>query len=341
MTSTTFPTDAMALSSTSTLTEIRPSVRADVDIHAEADGSGLLILGAGSDDMKSFSFGPYEFLMVRSLTGANSIEEIHASLVVHSGLETLTVDNVKRLIDWLAEMDLLASAEDAPADSTPAATDSQAADADLAEVPASIRGRSISRRIFSGMAQAACVVALIWGAEQALEWQYARSQDEFAGQKETATGTADLGAAGRNEGLLVSEFDGVLSELFVRDGDKVQAGEILASIDNLQIRKVLTDLRASLTECQELRDEAYAEHDWAEYRLQVLHMAKITEKMGQLRFEEEVTQLRAPHAGVIRAADNLSERLGKVVASGQTLMSVERADLDQTKPYLVTSSVVH
>ncbi len=347
MLATTFPTTEERSNSASSLTEIRPCLRGDLEIHAEADGGGLLILAAGSAEMKSFSFGPHEFLMVRFLDGKRSLEQIHASLVVQPGLEALAVENVKRHVDWLFEMDLLEVAEIGFASQTPLVTQAEGSSLDTVPDSDSLVGRrsigrrSISRRVLSGLAQAACVALLVWGAEQALEWQNARSLTEFTDSSEGATKQAEAFSNDRNSGVLVSEFDGVLSELFVRDGDKVLAGEILASIDNLEIRKVLTNLRADLAECQDLRDEAYSEHDWSEYRLQVMEMAEITQRMGQLRFEEEVAQLRAPHAGVIHADKNLSDRVGKIVASGQMLMSVERVDADRAMPYLMTSSVVH
>ncbi len=341
MHATTYPTAGTDPNPVANLTEIRPCLRADVEIHPEADGGGLLVLGAGSDQMKSFSFGPHEFLMVGSLDGKRSLEEIHASLVIQPGLEALRVENIERQLDWLFEMNLLEAAEFNPVCQSPTVAPAGVSVVAAEAAPKSvIVRRSPGRRILSGMAQAACVAALVWGSELALDWQNARSSSELADSATMATEKAAQSSADRSDGVLVLEFDGVLSELFVRDGDKVEAGEVLASIDNLEIRDVLNDLRADLAQCQDLRDEAYDEHDWSEYRLQVLQMAELTQRMGQLRFEEEVAQLRAPHAGVIHADQNLSDRVGKVVASGQMLMSVEKADSDQALPYLVTSSVV-
>jgi len=311
-----------------------------LEFHAEADGGGLLLLEAGSGEAQSIKFGPHEFLMLRSLDGKRSLKEIHAELVRLPGLEALRVENIERQVDWLYEMNLLELEEIRLADSPVLIRQDEEAQAGLTgDSEPGNSERSVGQRIFAGLAQAACVAVLVWASDQALEWQKVNFADKQVDRAELEAGSTASSPVDRAGGALAPEFDGILSELYVRDGDKVYEGEILASIDNLEIRQVLTELRSALAECQDLRDEAYAEHDWREYRLQVLHMAEITQRMGQLRFQQEVTQLRAPHAGVIRADSNLSDKVGKVVTSGQLLMSVEKVGSDKDLPYLVTSLV--
>ena len=176
--------------------------------------------------------------------------------------------------------------------------------------------------------KAACLAVVIWCAQTGATWLRA----ERASRDGAQVGTADGSVA------LAAEFDGVLREIWVRDGDKVYPGDLLARIDNLEIQRELERLRRELIECQQRRDDFYEDGDTYQYRREVEKLATITRRIGQLRFDREQVEVRAPIAGVVRVSVDLREQIGSRILTGQRLLVVEPSEDPADQGMLVTAA---
>ncbi len=120
---------------------------------------------------------------------------------------------------------------------------------------------------------------------------------------------------------IVAPQEGYLKKVFARPGDKVQAGDVLASLEDSHLLSEQQQWQSELRKHQQEYHQALARQD----RVQMgLMRAKIGQTEAQLKLAEErlaKTRLRAPIDGVILRGD-LSQLLGAPVKIGQVLFEV-------------------
>ena len=314
-----------------------PRLRDGLELRPESGGGGWILCSESCGQERSITFGAHEFRLASALDGTRTVSEIRDFLAQIPGLESLCIEHVTCMIDWMRDMGLL---ELSPHEFTapvaePEIPEGKAFTPSAAEGQAPFGKHALGHRLLRGMAHAACIALLVGGSYFGVGWL--RSEAGF-------TVKADAVAEGVTDdesGQMVSvtaKFDGVVRELYVRDGDKVVAGELLGLVDTLKISRQLNTLRSELEACQLERDALYSSGELVAYRRQVERMATLTRMMGQLRLEEECIELRAPCAGVIRSVDGARRQVGEQVALGQALLSVDRSEMEMSSPFLVTSS---
>jgi multidrug resistance efflux pump len=127
------------------------------------------------------------------------------------------------------------------------------------------------------------------------------------------------------EGLVqravVAPFDGYIAEAYVRAGDTVQAGDIIARLDN---RELLLELQKSASEEERLNNEyrrALADLDRSEGGIVQARLAQVQAQSTLLQQKLTRVELTAPLAGMIISGD-LSRSLGAPVERGQVLFEV-------------------
>jgi multidrug resistance efflux pump len=121
--------------------------------------------------------------------------------------------------------------------------------------------------------------------------------------------------------VVVAPFDGYIAEADVRAGDTVQAGDILARLDN---RELLLELRKSASEEERLNNEyrrALAGLDRSEGRIVQARLAQVQAQSRLLQQKLARVQLTAPLTGMVISGD-LSRSLGAPVERGQVLFEV-------------------
>lgn len=136
---------------------------------------------------------------------------------------------------------------------------------------------------------------------------------------------AEATLEGRVQRAIVAGLDGYVAEAHARAGDVVQEGQVLARLDERDLR---LERRKTLGRREQLRKEhreALAGHD----RVEVAILgAKIAQAEAQLELLEENlvrTQLVAPFDGVVVRGD-LSQSLGAPVDKGAVLFEVAPLD---------------
>ncbi|MDF2234884.1 efflux RND transporter periplasmic adaptor subunit [Albimonas sp. CAU 1670] len=253
------------------------------------------------------------------------------------------------------------AADGAPAGSGPA----PAAPSPAASSPAAPSlGRRIARRagrltLSTGLAAAAGVAAVL-GAQALQE----RNAPDLAPHAASAPTTAPVVTVARADGLRVetrrlgvveparriqAAFDlaGTVETVAVQEGDRVQAGQLLARLDAARIRARIAELEAqraaqeaqaelarrTLERQAALRDRGFAsDQRWDEARLEADRIAAALRQsdagLRAARIDLDHSELRAPFAGEIaaRSADE-----GAVVSAGQPILELIEADRPQVR----------
>ena len=114
-------------------------------------------------------------------------------------------------------------------------------------------------------------------------------------------------------------FEGILAATFVKPGDQVQAGELLATLDrrNLSAERegILAELQianVSLVRAASEKDLASAAQAQAQVEIAESHLKVIDDQLQR-------TEIRAPTAGQILTGD-LRPRVGEVITVGERLI---------------------
>ncbi|MGI9431664.1 MAG: efflux RND transporter periplasmic adaptor subunit [Myxococcota bacterium] len=136
--------------------------------------------------------------------------------------------------------------------------------------------------------------------------------------------TCDATLEGQVQRAVVAGVDGFVATAAVRAGDLVEEGQVLARIDDRDVRLELHKWRGRRDQLRREHRQALADHDRAQSSI---FGAQIAQAEAQLQLlEEDLTRtaLPAPFDGVVIRGD-LSQSLGAPVKKGDVLFEVARA----------------
>lgn len=119
--------------------------------------------------------------------------------------------------------------------------------------------------------------------------------------------------------------DGVLSELYVRPGDQVMRGQLLAELDSHEDVLMRSELEAEVLSLDAKTDVAMGEFDSGKLRVLEAQREGLLSKIAIVTRRIELARIRAPRDGVITAGE-LRERLGARLAMGEALFELARYD---------------
>lgn len=144
-----------------------------------------------------------------------------------------------------------------------------------------------------------------------------------------AQGTLRVASPAKLEGevrrVIASPFDGFVASSAFRAGQVVQTGQVLATLDDREIK-----LEGSRWESEEQQRSQQAQEAQAQHNLAQLQIALAQSRQAQAQSELaqamlDRSQIRAPFPGVIVSGD-LSQQLGAAVKKGQTLYEIAPLD---------------
>jgi len=118
---------------------------------------------------------------------------------------------------------------------------------------------------------------------------------------------------------------GVLAELFVRPGDRVREGQLLAAIDASDDFLQRAELNAEIESLTALIDQAVANREAGEVRVNEAKKRSLEAQLAIVDASIAQAQIRAPHDGLILDGD-LRERLGSRLELGVPLFELARYD---------------
>jgi RND family efflux transporter MFP subunit len=126
---------------------------------------------------------------------------------------------------------------------------------------------------------------------------------------------------GEEQRAAVVPFDGFIAEAGARAGDTVSGGQVLARLDDRDLRLEEAKAQAERAQLQQKYRDAEAKHDRVSARIL---SAQIAETDARLHLVEERlarTRVAAPFDGIIVTGD-LSQKLGSPVQQGQVLFEI-------------------
>ncbi len=143
-------------------------------------------------------------------------------------------------------------------------------------------------------------------------------------------------------------YDGILQRSLVRPGDLVKAGQVLASMDDRELRWELSGFIAERGRVAKQRDVAMASHDTSEKQMAQLEMQRLDQKIELYQHRESSLDVTSPIDGVILKGD-LEDAEGAPVKVGQSLFEIaplhrvklELAILEDDLPAIEEGMAVH
>lgn len=133
--------------------------------------------------------------------------------------------------------------------------------------------------------------------------------------------TADSVLEGQQQRAIVAPFDGFVAESLLRVGDRVKQGDVIATLDDTDLRLDLVELTSSKAQSQGQYDAALAEYNRAEAKTFRAKIDQANARIGLVSEKLKRTQLIAPLDGAIVNGD-LSQSLGGAVTRGQALFEI-------------------
>ena len=118
---------------------------------------------------------------------------------------------------------------------------------------------------------------------------------------------------------------GLLAELFVRPGDRVQEGQLLAAIDASDDFLQRAELTAEIESLSALVDQAVGDRQAGQVRVNEAKKRSLEAQLAIVDASIAPAQIRAPHNGLILEGD-LRERLGSRLELGVPLFELARSD---------------
>lgn len=137
--------------------------------------------------------------------------------------------------------------------------------------------------------------------------------------------SADAAIEGQIQRVIATPFPSYIAEASVRAGDIVEKGEVLATLDDRDLR--LERVKALGQRQQLLRQgqEARAAHDRPQVKITMAQLSQVDAQLELLNYQLSRTQVIAPFDGIIVSGD-LSQSLGAPVDKGQVLFEIAPLD---------------
>lgn len=147
----------------------------------------------------------------------------------------------------------------------------------------------------------------------------------MAGFFSVATGdyrvAANATVQGEIQRVISAPFNGYVKEAHLRAGDSVKAGEVIARLDDRDLRLERIRLLGQRSQYVKQHREALANHDRTQTEMVSAQLDQVDAQLDQVEEQFARIELRAPFDGVIVSGD-LSQGLGSPVERGQVLFEV-------------------
>ena len=155
--------------------------------------------------------------------------------------------------------------------------------------------------------------------------------------------TADLALEGAEQRSLVAPFDGYVARSVYRVGDQVAAGELIATLDDTDLRLDLVEISSGRAQASSQYDEALAVYDRARAKVFKAKVEQADARIDLVNAKLDRTRIVAPIDGIIVNGD-LSQSLGAAVNRGEVLfelaslyeyrvnLKVDERDISHVKP---------
>lgn len=125
-----------------------------------------------------------------------------------------------------------------------------------------------------------------------------------------------------NQVLVAAQRDGTLNQINVTEGQSVVAGDVLAQLENIDLRLRQAELLADLARAQAQQEGAMSMGAYAELRVAEAEVARVNAELQWVDINLQAGRLVAPSGGLIMTDEELSRRLGSPITKGDVLLSI-------------------
>lgn len=133
--------------------------------------------------------------------------------------------------------------------------------------------------------------------------------------------TADVVLEGAEQRAVVAPYDGYVATSLKRAGDRVEKGELIATLDDTDLRLDLVESTSARAQAQSQYDEALAGYDRAAAKVFSTKVDQADARIQLVQEQLRRTRLEAPLDGIIVSGD-LSQSLGAAVDRGELLFEI-------------------
>ena len=137
--------------------------------------------------------------------------------------------------------------------------------------------------------------------------------------------TAPAGIEGAVRQILVAPQAGFIKDAQVRAGDIVRAGQLIASLDDSNLKLEAQKWQSERSKIEKEYQEALAKRDRTELSILRVRIEQVDAELELVQEKIGRTQLHAPFDGILISGD-LSQSLGSPVETGQVLFEVAPLD---------------
>lgn len=121
--------------------------------------------------------------------------------------------------------------------------------------------------------------------------------------------------------FVAAPFESALEKSFVKPGDIVKKGELLAMLDGREIRWKRAGLIADRSQAEKKRDAAQVARNYSEQQIAQLEIERLNLEIQLLNHRAENLEVRSPLSGIVVSGD-LERAQGVPVTIGQTLFEI-------------------
>ena len=126
---------------------------------------------------------------------------------------------------------------------------------------------------------------------------------------------------GATQRVLVAPVDGYLRQSYVRPGDRVEAGQLLAEMADDDLRLEMRKAQSEVAQSENAYGAALTRNDRAEVGMLQARLQEARAKLDLIEVQLERVRLVAPFDGVVITGD-LSQSLGAPVKKGEALLTL-------------------
>lgn len=139
--------------------------------------------------------------------------------------------------------------------------------------------------------------------------------------------------------FVAAPFEGLLASTSVRPGDTTQEGQVLAKLEDHELRAQLNEAMAQRASAEKRRDASLAKQEVAEAQLSRLETERLSLRIALLNRRLGQVEIRSPIAGQVISGDWVRS-VGMPLRQGQTLFEI--APLDRMLVELeITDNDIH
>lgn len=125
----------------------------------------------------------------------------------------------------------------------------------------------------------------------------------------------------KNQRVIVAPQDGYIAESNVRPGDIIQSGDLIATLDDKDLKLQLHKWSSQLEQLSREYREALAQHDRSKVNIIQARLQQAQAQINLVREQLSRSRFTAPFDGIVVSGD-LSQALGSPVERGQVLFTV-------------------